>query len=222
MEQGLNIMIGTYTHKVKSYAEDKFYRRLHQLSGGRYTYIVDNTPGDDYYNQLNFIIRNSLYNNFMVLHNPQEREPERTLFHRNVQSSASLLREKFLDEKRFDALLIVESDVIPPVNVLDKMEADIKKLPEDWGILGGLYYQGFHDYKLEGLQQTHHVLSGCSLYKRALIEKFPFRYDKDNLGPFPDALICHDAKGEFSFWNDHSIICEHLHAKNGTRQVGKI
>ena len=89
-----------------------------------------------------------------------------------------------------------------------------------WGIVGAIYYQGFHNYGFDTsekfLERTHHCLSGCTVYKRELIRKYPFRYDPENLGPFPDAFICFDAGSEFSFWNDHRIQCDHLHI-NGAR-----
>lgn len=223
----MNPFIVTYTNRCKDYCDTEFLDNLHKLSKGHPVMIVDNTSDDESYaNRIRTLTK--IYSNFSVHHIIVPREPIATLFHRNVTESVNLCRDHFL-RSDCDSMLIVESDVIPPVNLLDTFKKDIREerylLNNDhvWGIIGGLYYQGFHDYNLRGLNRTHHVLSGCSLYNRELIKKYPFRYDPSNLGPFPDAIICFDSGNDYSFWNDHDIICEHLNnPATGTRYSSNI
>lgn len=223
----MNCLIGTYTNEVKNYCDKQFFENLFILSKTKDVVIVDNSPLIPYTGRLKFISRNNPH--AKVLRKDVPREPRISLFQRNVSDSANLLRDVFL-KGDYDSLLIIESDVIPPHNLIHLFEEDVIKLNrwedssieygrdvKEWGILGALYYKGFHKYELTGLQETNHVLSGCTLYKREVIEKYPFRYDSNELGAFPDALISHDANKEYSLWNDHDIICEHLHTEIGTR-----
>jgi hypothetical protein len=191
---------------------------------GTQSLVVDNSPGDEYFNKLTKMV------NGYVAHVDVPRDPVESLFHRNVTTSVEFCRQSFLASDA-DVMVIIESDVIPPVDLLERFAVDIEHLSQSrsmqtyegeramkpWGILGGLYYPGFHDYIIKGLVGAHHVLSGCTAYSRELLQKYAFRYDPTNLGPFPDAIICHDAGGEFSFWNDHGIVCDHLHRGDGGR-----
>ena len=121
-------------------------------------------------------------------------------------------------------MLIIESDVLPPHDLLDKLEEDVLYLEgEKWGIVGGLYYKGFHDFNLEGMNKTSHVLSGCSLYNKELIKEAPFRYSPETLGAFPDAIMSFDAQNKgYNLWNDHRIICVHIEITPGNRGHGKL
>lgn len=209
--------IAAYTNEVKDYCDKKFFTRLHTLSKNCPVHIVDNTEEQDYYNKCR---RKFSYENFTFYHLAVDIEPRKSLFQRRVTESVLLLREKFL-ATNYPYFLIIESDVIPSRRLLKKLDKTIStldSLDRYWGILGGLYHLSFHNYKLEGIQQTYHALSGCSVYKRSLIEKYPFRWSEENMGAFPDAWICYDAKKEYTFYNDHNISCKHLeNKKTGTR-----
>jgi hypothetical protein len=144
--------------------------------------------------------------------------PKESQFQRNVCDSANFLRNIYLNSFSAPYFLIIESDVIAPPSLLEQFELAIGELnvaEPGWGIVGALYYEGFHNYGFDTrdtyLEKTNHCLSGCTLYKRELIEKYPFRYDPANLGPFPDAFISYDADTEYTLWNDHRIKCDHLH-----------
>jgi hypothetical protein len=122
-------------------------------------------------------------------------------------------------ESNYKYFLIAESDVILPPNTIATLIENIETMPEDTGAVGALYYEGFHDYNKTGIQYTNHVLSGCTLYKRSMIEKYPFRYQEDYLQAFPDALICIDAINEYKYYNNHDIKCKHAHTSSGSRYV---
>lgn len=201
---------------MKDYCDKEFLLNLSKLSLGHPVMVVDNSQGEDYTNTLSTLTRG--YLNFSIHHLTVPKEPSNSLFQRNVTESVNLCRDAFLRSDA-DHLLIIESDVLPPFNLLDKLEEDVLYLTgEKWGIIGGLYYKGFHDYSLEGLQPTHHVLSGCTLYNRELIEETPFRYDTKALGAFPDAWMSGDATNKgYTLYNDHLILCEHLEINPGNR-----
>ncbi len=220
-----NYFIAVYTNKVKDYCDEVFFTNLYSLSQGEPVYIIDNTSGKNYCTALQkrFLDRN--YHNFSVSHLDVPEHPAQSRFQRNVCESVSHLRHLFLTSTDIPYFLIIESDVVPPADLLQKFNDAIDCLNSrnpGWGIIGGLYYPEFHNYTFSttttSLYSTHHCLSGCTVYKRELLEKYPFRYDPANLVPFPDAFICFDSKKEFSFWNDHRIHCRHLHNPvNGLR-----
>ena len=214
-----------YTHAVKAYCDAAFFENVHALSNGRRVHIIDNTPGNDYFDRLNTLFHTRSYTNFELSRLSISAEPVESRFQRHVCDSVNHLRSKFLQDPEPPFFLILESDVIPPTDLLhrfDRVIAELDSAQPDWGIIGGLYYEGFHRYDFDtsttSLERTAHCLSGCTVYRRSLLEKYPFRYDPANLGPFPDAWICFDAGREYSLWNDHRIRCAHLHNPvNGLR-----
>lgn len=211
MESKSNYFIAVYTNECKDYCDEKFFKRLGEIKQDP-PYIIDNSTSLEYIDRLKKL---APWGHVKHINVPQE--PVISRFQRNVTTSVNYLRDLFLETDK-PYFLIIESDVLPPIGLLSIFNKAVANLRnENWGILGGLYYDGFHDYNLRLLNKTHHVLSGCTLYKREVIEKYPFRYDETNLGAFPDALISHDAGKEYSLWNDHDIQCQHLHTKHGTR-----
>lgn len=217
--------IAVYTNQVKDYCDEVFFSNLYKVSRGEPVYVIDNTSGDGYTRKLNNMFAQNGYSNFTTHHLDVPEHPRESLFQRNVCSSVNYLRNIFLDKTELPYFLIVESDIYSPPDLLDKFESSIASLNQvqpGWGIVGGLYYQGFHDYNLNvtntTLQRTAHCLSGCTVYKRELITKYPFRYDPSDLRNFPDALISFDSSKEYTLWNEHRIKCDHLHnPANGAR-----
>jgi hypothetical protein len=207
--------IATYTHEVKDYCSEKFYKNLDDIFyENKEIHVVDNTENEGHLQ----CIKNKLkkYNSLTNL--TVDYLPKHTLFLRRVSFSVNYLREKFL-ESDADYFFIIESDILVPPTICNLFLDAINIAPTNWGIIGGLYYQGFHYYSGKGLVEVHHALSGCTIYKRDLIEKYPFRWSTDNLGAFPDAWICYDVNkdGIFKIFNYNEIQCQHLHDNTGRR-----
>jgi len=176
------------------YCDERFFERFVSYNCDKI--IIDNSQGIEYTKRLRGLT------GLDVIHIDVAREPQRTRFLRNVTDSANMVREKFLNGND-DYLIIIESDVLPPANLLDMFDEAMEMANDlpfgNWAAIGGLYYAGFHNYKGAGkieLEKTHHVLSGCTIYARDIIEQFPFRWSWDNIGAFPDAWICHDINSE--------------------------
>jgi len=213
--ESINPYIAIYTHKVKEYCDKEFFEQP-ELKKYKY-YIVDNTNDNlEYFNKLKTLYTNN------ITHIDIPITPKESLFRRNVVESVNYLRNDFISKPEYDNFIIIESDLILPDNGIEMLYNSISKTV-NWGIIGGLYYKGFHDYNKIGVQQTHHVLSGCSLYNRKLIEDTVFRIDDSNKGAFPDAWMSVDAgdKG-YNLYNNHDIKCKHLHAKDGHRGWNKL
>lgn len=202
-----NVFIAVYTNECKNYCDKQFFNNLIESNLKKAQFeVADNSLGMNY--SLN--LQNILGDKAKLHHISVDRNDKKTLFHRNVTESVMYLRSQFLASK-CDYFVILESDIIVPHNFLELFNEVISEAD----IIGGLYYQGFHTKEMwesNELIPTLHVLSGCTLYKRALIEKIPFRWSKDCLGAFPDALISYDANqtGEYKLANYCKIKCVHL------------
>ena len=212
-------LVSTYTHKVKSYCEQKFFNRFMELDADKI--IVDNTPGLSYAQHL------TRYNS-NIHHLEISKEPDNTRFLRSVSDSANYIRDYFLDGA-WSYLVIIESDVIVPKSLLNLFDEAIA-MAENWGAIGGYYYRGFHDFDKWGTQpyenkscksikKTQHVLSGCTVYHRDIIELFKFKWSYDNLEAFPDAWMSHDinTRTNRNLYDYPKIICTHEANEKGAR-----
>lgn len=220
----MKYFIAVYTNECKNYCDKAFFSEIVKLKGEKRIMVVDNTAGtEEYTKDVRSLIPSWYGGEVTVEHLDVEEEPRNTRFLRNVTESVNSLRSRFLagtDEN----FVVIESDVIPPKNLLrlfDEVEGQAD-------IIGGIYYRGFHseeewDPGNESLLPAHHILSGCTLYTREVIGAIPFRWSMENPGAFPDAWISHDAslKG-FRLANYCKIKCNHLSMPNGSRGQDKI
>ncbi|WP_343302859.1 hypothetical protein AAHN97_15035 [Chitinophaga niabensis] len=219
----MKYFIGTYTNWAKEYCDKQFLENIGEIQQAAETIppvvIVDNTDPEkhDYVEDLTGLADEYLAGKVAITQVYRKHEDHQ--FHHNVVAGALSVRQHFLNSDA-QYLLLVESDVIPPVDLLGRLDASISQLPEDWGILGCLYYEGFHDYSKTGIHQAAHALSGCTVYRREVVEQYPFRISEENWAAFPDAWISYDVNkdGKFKIFNDHDIRCEHLHYRGPMRQ----
>lgn len=229
MQNSREYFIAVYTNQCKDYCDELFFNNLKQLAKEATICIVDNSNDNGKYfvriRELMGHTPNVIYHHVVI---PQE--PKRTQFLRNVCESVNKCREEFL-KTMCTKFLVIESDVIPPVDLLDKFDATINFLnifypreDMDWGAIGGTYYEGWHDFaNKKGVCPTHHLLSGCTLYKRDCIKEIPFRWELDNINAFPDAYMSVDIQVYgYALYDDYNIKCEHLCMESGARQSKSI
>lgn len=203
--------IAIYSHECKAYCDEKFYGALFDSKIGDATIeIVDNSIDADYSEKLKELTK------LDVKHIKVSRDEPSTQFLRNVAESLSYLRKLFLDTE-CKYFVTLETDVIVPEDWLHSFD----EVKDKADIIGGIYYAGFHSEELftnrNLFVETDHVLSGCTMYKREVIEKIPFRWSIENLGAFPDAWICYDAVrngNKFRLANCSKVICDHLTKEN--------
>jgi hypothetical protein len=207
--------VAVYTNECKQYCDDTFFARIQDLSyADKVIHVVDNSLGYHYVERLESLCPKV----DSLEHIDVAREPKESLFNRNVFCSVSKLREKFLDTdgKYF---ITVESDVIVPQNLIELFEEIVQQAD----IIGGIYYVGFHDngaFRKDNVavEQVDRTLSGCTLYKRSVVEKIPFRWDPNNIADFPDTFMSHDARAAgLKLVNYNKIKCQHLSNERGTR-----
>jgi hypothetical protein len=217
-----DFFIAIYTNQCKSYCDQQFFRNLFQSDiGDAQVHIVDNSIDGEYAENLKNLIY-PLSNNCSITHIAVSRDDVNTLFLRNVTESVSFLRNVFLGTlcKYF---ITLESDVIPPQNWLQSFN-DVIDCAD---IIGGIYYTGMHPPDMfiapDKFVYTDLVLSGCTLYKRHIIEKFPFRWDANLIACFPDGWMSADARNAGYKLADYSAIkCQHLHTAEGSRGLDKL
>lgn len=158
--------------------------------------------------------------------NPEGKNPREY-----VTESQNLLRSYFLNND-YDYYFSLESDILPPKDVIEKL------LMADLDVVSGLYFYNFgaksnlllnyfvkegdkkyrtHNPTLkEALQwvdgsvkQVYECGIGCTLIKRAVLEKIPFRWVLNNNG-FSDTHFYADLyKNGYLAFVDTSILCKH-------------
>ena len=175
---------------------------------------VDNSPSRRYARSLKK--RFGDFSEFEHLDIPGQRTARAT-FLNNVAVSANRLRQRLLASD-CDHLVTIESDVLVPPDLpwlLEEAVSRLDALGENWGAVGGLYY-GFHHPALsdpddERLLRSDEVFSGCTCYNRPLLEGLRFRWSPEDVRPFPDAWIKHDAQEHgYSTWLYNKIKCRHV------------
>jgi hypothetical protein len=151
--------------------------------------------------------------------NPYSQEVQRGYF--NIWHNLTKARRHFLNAS-YDAMLIVESDIIPPADALTKLT----ELDAD--IAGGLYVMR-HDApvanafvhvpnqsspgtylvknELQGVMKTNGVCMGCVLIHRHVIEEMPFKMH-DSAAPDWAFMTDCNAAGYVTVC-DTSIECGH-------------
>lgn len=213
--------LAVYTNEVKQYADEIFFKYLGNLTyPGQSLHVIDNSLETEYYDRLCRIIPEYYKKEHTVEHLDIPRDDLTTLFHRNVAKSVRKLQKDFLKSDA-DYFVTIESDVLVPHNLLELFE----EVHDQADIIGGLYYQGFHPPEQfsphhQQLMETHHALSGCTLYSRKIMEAIPFRWSTENMAAFPDAWICFDANQDgnsFKIANYTKIKCKHLFDQKGGR-----
>ncbi|PIN86174.1 hypothetical protein COV19_06160 [Candidatus Woesearchaeota archaeon CG10_big_fil_rev_8_21_14_0_10_44_13] len=123
----LKVLIGSPTFEGKEYCLERYATRVKELSYGDYDILlVDNSKTDAYSRKI------------MVLGIDVVRAGRKDRARETIADSRNILRQRFLDGK-YDYLLSLEQDVIPPVNIIEVLLEDKKD------IVGGLYFNFFKD-----------------------------------------------------------------------------
>ncbi|RLG71019.1 MAG: hypothetical protein DRO04_00725 [Candidatus Iainarchaeum archaeon] len=131
-----------------------------------------------------------------------------------IQNNRNKIVKKFLEKKEYDFLLMIDSDIVPPLNILDLADYNLD-------IVGALCF-AFRDHRIvplvlkenkrgryqvmevdgsEGLVECDAVGSGCIMIHRRVLEhpkmRYPFKnyYDEDGIRVLGlDLSFCKRAK----------------------------
>lgn len=188
MIESPKVLVGTPTYEGKDYCLDAFVQNIRKINYPNWNYcIVDNSRKKNYYHKLQ-----RKYPGRVVHVNRGENSRSA------LANSSNYLRKKALDEG-YDYLLMLEVDLFPPKDVIQRLMRHNKK------VIGHPYFTGMGDKKrpcifvvdkqseqmwgskwLEaeewnkyldgGVHQVHGMGVGCVLIHKSILERFPFYY----------------------------------------------
>ena len=148
MEEKLpRVLVGVTTYYRKEYIFDRFIRNLQQLDYPAHlldVLIVDNSPGLNYTNK----VRRRVPKGYKVVH-----------IERGANSRVALTRSqnyirKYMLERSYDYLLLVESDLLPDPQALKRL------LAHDKPVVGSTYIIGTGDIQLPCIFMGNAVVKG--------------------------------------------------------------
>lgn len=199
------VLIGVCTYEGKDYIWPKFKENLAQLSYPNYdVMIVDNGKDNKYARRIKKEC------DFIVKHIP--RAINSRIGH---AESLNTIRDYFL-ANNYDYLLLVESDLLPPVDIIERLLVTGKD------VIGCMYYIGHHwDEKRQptaclfkvdpktgktrrvtreegwkmygtGVQPIHGCGIGTTLVARSIIEQYKFWWHLSNPPKHSDVLFFAD------------------------------
>jgi hypothetical protein len=181
------VLVGTPIYDKKDYCRKQFVELVKKLDYPNFFWaLVDNTAKPAYFHKLR---REHPGHVFRVPRGNNSRDA--------LANASNFLRRKALDEG-YEYLLMLESDVFPPVDVIWRL------LRHGKAVVGGVYEIGdgasrrpclfqtvaklgvmgtelippekWHEYRNRGLKQVHGMGVGCTLIHRSILERFPFWY----------------------------------------------
>lgn len=225
MSKKPKVLIGTPTAQIKDYCWNEFSERVDQLTYKKSAfYLVDNSLSRKYHKKIRkqrvdvgFVKRKSKSNIQYIC------------------ESHNMIRDYAL-KHNFDYLLHLESDVIPPIDVIERL------LSHNKAVVSAPYHINFGDRSqlmlveqepntidfletemmsiedgflfLDGtLKKIHNGGLGCTLIHKSVLEQIPFRY-MDGYHAHPDTFFAIDlAVKKIDFHVDTSIMCEHRNSE---------
>jgi len=215
------VLVGTPHYEGKNYCLDNYVNAVKTLTYHNYdVLVVDNSQDRKNVKKIKKM-------GVPAVHIKRKNKSTREV----LAESHNYLREAAI-KGGYDFLLHLESDIIPPANVIERL------LSHQLPVVSGSYFVGFGDERhlmvqeiepqKTGVRQTinliygndrkyfdgklHEVYAcglGVTLIHREILEKFPFRYIK-GLDIHPDSFFAHDLnKNGKKQYLDTSILCEH-------------
>lgn len=220
------VLVATCTYEGKHYTFMEWWKRICELQYPAYDIlIVDNSKGDDYYFKLIRLTQGKA----KVIKAPRLENSRDTLSY-----SQNIIR-KHLIENDYDYWMSIESDVIPPKNVITNLMKWYKP------VCGGLYEIGFKEkvgrrwciffrdkkpngmmgtriineqenpqFANIGLRQVHGCGIGCTLIRSDIFRRFPMWTDCRFNDKHSDVYFYMDLdNNNIPVFVDTSVICEH-------------
>lgn len=218
------VLVAAPTGELKDYAFKRWVENVKKFTYPNYdVHIVDNSENRNYMNKVRM-----LYGDFLSVERVSPIQYPN--FKHALAKSHDKCSEKVLNDG-YDYLLHLESDVFPPIDVIERLMEHNKR------IIGALYHIELGEQsklmiqEIEGFGSVHRetfnldetdisfvdgtvkkVFScglGCVLIHRSLLEKVEFRFEGDG-SVHPDSIFYGDVNqlGQ-SVYVDTSIYCEH-------------
>lgn len=186
-----------------NYCDLVFFERIHAIAKGNQVCIVFGADEEAYYSKI--VAAFNKYRNFHFHYVNAATGDTHSSLEQNASAAMHLLRDKFV-ESGLPYFLFINNDAFVPRGLLKKFERAISYLENtdpNWGILGGLYHRGWSTSDLGGLQKVHHVLSGCTVYNRPLLERYSVQHSIEKTDTFAHIRIHVDAGEDFNHYDGH-------------------
>ncbi len=224
------ILVATLTSRKKDYCFTEFFSRINNLSypHGYDLMVSDNSEDSKYKEYLKKFFPN-------VRHIPNTKSMPWTEI---LAKSHNQIRDFFL-ENNYDILIHIESDVIPPHDVIERLLYHKKSVvcgayfhgigPSSWVLAyereGRFNYVhapskidnlGSDIYRCDGkLREVYICGLGCALIHKSVLKKVAFR-SVPGYSVAPDGFFFDDLlKNTIRVWQDTSILCEHYNTNWG-------
>jgi hypothetical protein len=229
----VRVLVGCPTFEGYRYCLDEYAERVRGLTFPAYDVVLaDNSRGDEYTYQIKKRDLDAV------------KAPHTINVYERIVTSRNILRQKVLEEG-YDYFLSLEQDVIPPLDVIERLIRHGKD------VVSGIYYK-LYPVKVRGRDgvvrdkktllplvfttaadhnkmhicypkdvEGDHFFQiracglGCVLISKKVLEKVKFRYDAAK-NTFDDFLFCNDAVEKgFHLYVDTSVKCKHLFLQKG-------
>lgn len=215
------VLVGAPQNEIKMYAWPKYIERARSLTYKNYDlFFVDNSATKDNARQIQ---KEGFTCQWL---NPQNKPNQ--LY---IVDSLEIIRRKAITEN-YDALVILETDIIPPVDFIERLLLHQKE------VVSGTYFIGHGEESHLMLQQIekvgtqrnasvikngrdinyadgklHQVYAagmGCMLIMRSVFTQIKFRWQA-GIDAHPDTFFAEDLHvNDIPQYVDTSFICEHL------------
>jgi len=221
------ILVASPTADVKDYCFDECLSNVNNFTYPNFEVMIcDNSEKRDYYIQLKERYKNQENINFHRVTPSQY-----NLSFKHILAKSHDRCRLFALENDFDYLLHLETDVFPPINVIERLLDARKKVVgamyfielgkdsklmvqqiEDWGIDHRETYNLEENDILMVDGELKKVFScglGCVLIEKSVLKNIVFRYE-DNSPVHPDSFFYADLDSKnIPVYLDTSILCEH-------------
>lgn len=175
ISNGMKILIATPIHQMKDYCMERWLANVAKLQL-KYPYdliLADNSLGMKYVEKVKDYCRKYGVRNYKIKH--LELPPDRERFER-IARSREIIRTEFLPSD-YEAWFSWESDIIIPVNTLDKLVKIINS---------GDYLMVSHNNWTRQVPDIPNYDWGVALIKREALEKYSFILDFGTDPEMPD------------------------------------
>ena len=221
------VLVGSPVSDLYDYCFEDFLKSRTSLTYKNYDlFFIDNSKTEEFSRKLK---QHKLpFSKIDYLENARER----------MVVSRNLLRKKALEEG-YDYFLNLDQDIIPPIDIIEKMLKNNKKIQtgvyfvynnqysseQTRYLIPTLWVSDNSDKKIDGasirlmhpketeqdkLVKVISCGSGCLFIHREILEKIEFRYDPF-FPYFDDNWFCRDVfYNDFEIFADLSIKCKHL------------
>jgi hypothetical protein len=221
------ILIAAPQHDSKKYCWEQWKERVQNLTYPNYdVFLAENSEDDSFYNE----IKEAGFKAKRVGMNYDSVLKRTTVAHEACRLYAL--------DNGYEYMLHLETDVIPPYNVIERLLWSGKKVVSaNYDIFHGKArkamvqmnepldrsYRAYrtvpfieHEEPLffDGtVKQIYHAGIGCILIHKSVFDKIPFRYERNNIF-HADTWFANDCfQRDIPIFSDTSIMCKHL---NGT------